>query len=345
MRKILLPAALIALLLLCALAVWIARDYARGGLSEPAVISVPQGAGSIAISGLLAESGAVDLPLAFRVYARLSGADEGWQPGSYTLEPGSGYPAISELMHSTAFAPDVEVLIPEGLQLPEIGKVLEENGICGKEAFLEACRSAGFDHAFLEGTDLEGRRRLEGYLFPDTYRFYPDTDPALVIERMLARFEEEVYTQERLDRAAELGLSFDQIITLASMLESEAVSKEDRQTVAGVFYNRLAIGGRLQSCVTVEFALGIHKTILSHADTQFESPYNTYLHKGLPIGPICCPGLVSIDAALYPAETDYYYFQSDKYGKLWFAETYAEHARISREVQRDWEVTTRVVGE
>ncbi len=343
--KKILRAAVILLIILCAAAGMVLHDYSGGALSEPVIIRVPKGAGTIVISRLLKESGAVRLPVAFRVFSRITDADEGCQPGEYALEPGSGYEAISEKMHCTAYAPDVKVLIREGLQLPEIGKILEEKGICGKAEFLEACENARFDHEFLKGTEAAGRRRLEGYLFPDTYRFYEDTDPEAVIGRMLDRFGEMAYTRERIERAEELGYSFDEMLTLASMLESEAVTKEDRRTVAGVFFNRLKHGDKLQSCVTVEFALGIHKSIISWDDTQFESPYNTYLHKGLPIGPICCPGLVSLDAALWPGDTDYYFFQSDKYGELWFARTYAEHARIARQVQHDWVVKTRIVGE
>jgi UPF0755 protein len=91
--------------------------------------------------------------------------------------------------------------------------------------------------------------------------------------------------------------------------------------------------------------LGIHKTIISWADTKYDSPYNTYLYPGLPIGPICCPGLVSIRAALWPEKNSYYYFQSDKYGTIWFASTLREHVRIQSQVQKDWEVVTRIVGE
>ncbi len=340
-----------AILLIFALAAvalaafYAAGDFLHGSLIKPVCITVSPGSGTIKIANTLGDCGAVRSPALFRCYIRLTGSDDIWNPGDFYLGPGDGYRQIAEAMSEPVLIPDVRITIREGLQIPEIGKLLEESGICGKADFAAACAAWDADRYFL--TDAPGRRKLEGFLFPDTYRFYPDSDPNTVIERMLDRFEEMVCTPERLERAAETGYSLDEIITLASMLESEAVTQEDRRRTAGVFYNRLerTPGRMLQSCVTVEFALGIHKNILARGDLDVDSPYNTYRHSGLPVGPICCPGLISIDAALWPEENSYYFFQSDKYGNLWFAETYAEHARIHKEVQADWAVKTRIVGE
>jgi UPF0755 protein len=129
------------------------------------------------------------------------------------------------------------------------------------------------------------------------------------------------------------------MVILASMVESEARKTEDRENVAGVFFNRLNNPdySKLQSCVTVEYAMGVKKSIISYADTLYDSPYNTYLYSGLPVGPICCPGIDSIEATLYYAENDYYYFQADEYGNLYFAETYEEHAAVQADVQEYWE--------
>ena len=147
-----------------------------------------------------------------------------------------------------------------------------------------------------------------------------------------------MYTKKIRNQAEKMGFSVDEILILASMAESEAVTKADRRTVSGVFLNRLEHGDKLQSCVTVEYAKRMKKTIISLADTQYDSPYNTYLYAGLPYGPICCPGMVSIQAVLYHEDNDYYYFQSDESGRLHFAKTYQEHVRIQKEVQKDWEV-------
>ena len=324
------------------------KDMSRGALKEGAVcLRVEPGSGTDKISQQLQKTGLIRYPLLFKAVMRLTGQDERWQPVNAQIPAGSGYAQIAEKLTRVPQKPDVKVLIREGLQLKEIAKVLEDAGICGRQEFLDACQNSRFDYPFLEGTYQEGRRALEGYLFPDTYRFFPDSDPARVIDAMLRRFEEMVYTPQNLAAAESAGLSFDQIITLASIVESEAALESDRRQIADVFLKRLRYTeyGKLQSCVTVEYALGIHKSILSHSDTLVDSPYNTYLHAGLPIGPICCPGAMSVDAALHPEENSYYYFQSDRFGRIWFAETYAEHSRIAKEIQKDWTVITRIVGE
>ena len=137
-----------------------------------------------------------------------------------------------------------------------------------------------------------------------------------------------------------MGFTFDEAVILASMVESEAADQRDRRIVAGIFQNRLKSPDfpKLQSCVTVEYAMGVKKSIISLKDTKYESPYNTYLYPGLPYGPICCPGEVSLKAVLWPEENDYYYFQSDEQGNLHYAQTFAQHANIQKDVQKDWEV-------
>lgn len=127
----------------------------------------------------------------------------------------------------------------------------------------------------------------------------------------------------------------DEIVTLASIIEAEAGSDADRPLVSSVFHNRLSSTTYpyLESCATVQYILGERKPILSNSDIQIDSPYNTYINEGLPIGPICSPGKASIEAALYPADTDYYFFQSDADGKIYYSETYDEHEQIMNEIQ------------
>ncbi|MDO4732742.1 MAG: endolytic transglycosylase MltG [Bacillota bacterium] len=323
------------------------KDCRQGALTESREVRIPAGSGTIQISEILEEEEILRFPKLFCLFVRRQGMDGIWHPGLYRIEPKSGYMQLCKQFSKYAYAPDISVTIPEGKQLKEIAKILSDARICEKDAFLYACEKEKFDYPFLLGTEREGRRSLEGYLFPDTYRFFPNTEPEVVIRCMLDRFQEKVYTAEHLSRAEELGYSFDELIILASMVESEAALESDRRHIAQVFFNRLGKTGEqmLQSCVTVEYALGIHKSIISWQDTQFDSPYNTYMYPGLPIGPICCPGLMSVRAALWPEENNYYYFQSDKFGKIWFASTLREHINIQNRVQKDWEVFTRIVGE
>ncbi|MDD6255457.1 MAG: endolytic transglycosylase MltG [Eubacteriales bacterium] len=300
-------------------------------------ITVEPGDGTIAVADKLKDAGIISSGLLFRARTRFSGADGEWKPGSFELDKDAGAGgAIKEL--TDAHAGEVRVTIPEGKQVRQTAAILESAGVCGADEFLNACVNHKFDYDFLQGIDTSGRiSGLEGYLYPDTYYFEPDSDPDTVIKKMLDRFQEKVYTDQIRKEAKDMNFSIDDLVKLASMVESEATTESDRKLVAGVFLNRLnGTGWKLQSCVTVEYAKGIKKAIISYEDTQYDSPYNTYKYAGLPYGPICCPGQVSINAVLHPKASNYYYFQSDSSGKLHFAETFAQHASIQKDVQSNW---------
>lgn len=303
---------------------------------ETAVITVEAGDGTIAIGRDLKEQGVIAHEKLFRLYTIVTGHNGDWVSGEFTLEPGMGFGAICDLL-TTAVRSDIKVVLVEGKQARQMAQTLEEAGICSADGFMEAVSRADYDFPFLKGIDHENP--LEGYLFPDTYYFEKDTDPRIVVETMLRGFEENMYREEYIDRAEEMGYSFDEMIILASVVESESSGTENMKKVAGVFYNRLNNPDfpRLQSCVTVEYAMGVKKSIITYEDTQIDSPYNTYKYPGLPIGPISNPGIDALEATLYPAEHDYYYFQSDQYGNLYFAETVEEHDAIKSEVQADWD--------
>ncbi len=306
---------------------------------EDATITVNSGDGTIAVTEELSEQGAIRGKLLFRVIAGLMGRSGHWYAGSYTIPARSSFFTICEIMSHPAN--DITVTFREGIQVREMGTILEKAGICKKTDFINACSSHSFDYEFLK--DVPAKKRidgLEGYLFPDTYSFTKNEDVDQLICTMLDRFQEEVYTDKILAQVKESGYSFDDVIILASMVESEAMTTEDRKTVAGVFLNRLSHPDqfpKLQSCVTVEYAMGIKKDIISAEDTEYDSPYNTYLYAGLPYGPICCPSIESIQAVLNPTPSDYYYFQSDENGKLYFAKTWQEHAKNQEKIQANWE--------
>lgn len=337
-RKIVFYSGLIVIFaLLSVLAISSYDDVKRGALENGSVeVNVADGDGTLAVAALLKANGIISHEKLFACYAYEKGYDRTWQKGTFTIPENTGYEDLCTLL-TTPQTAAVKVTIPEGKQIKQMADIVEAAGVCSADDFLTAANDDTFDYAFLAGIDHENP--LEGYLFPDTYYFDENTAADDVINAMLANFEEKAYLDQYIDRAEELGYSFDDMIILASMVESEATTTEDRQNVAGVFFNRLNNPNytKLQSCVTVEYALGVKKSIISYADTQYDSPYNTYLYPGLPIGPICCPGIDSLEATLYYAENDYYYFQSDEYGNLYFAETYGEHAAVQAEVQEDWE--------
>lgn len=335
-RKILWVILALVLLVVLLFAVVFGGDYFSGALDTDTVsYTVKSGAGTLAVAADLKEEGIIGHEKMFSLYAMVAGYDGRWQAGTFEVEKGMGYDELCVLL-TTPQLSGVKVTIPEGKQVRQIAKILESKGICSAGAFMEAANTHSFDYSFLEGIDHENP--LEGYLFPDTYYFEKDSDSDEVIRAMLDGFAENLWKQEYIDRAEELGYTFDEIIILSSIVESEASSREDRENVAGVFFNRLNNPSytKLQSCVTVEYAMGVKKSIISYQDTLIDSPYNTYMYPGLPVGPICCPGTDSVEATLYYANNDYYYFQSDESGKLYFAETYEEHAAIQSEVQATW---------
>ena len=298
--------------------------------------TVEKGWGTVAVAHGLKEQGIIRSETCFKAFATVAGAGGDWKYGTYTIDR-SGYWSLVKKL-TTAEPQGVKVTIPEGYQAKQIGSLLEKKGICTREAFLDACVDHTFDYHFLKGLPISSRiSGLEGYLFPDTYYFPKNTDPDVVINAMLTRFDQKVNTAEIRKKAKARGLTLDQLVILSSMVESEATTTSDRKKVASVFLNRLKDPNtHLGRCVTVEYAMGVKKTIISYEDTQYDSPYNTYLNPGLPYGPICCPGMDSINAVLDHKDTDYYYFQSDKYGKLHFASTYEEHLAIQKELQANW---------
>ena len=329
-----------AVLVLVAVVLLIAANMA-GAFSKDKEVDfrVRPGDGTVAIAKRLDDEGIIRSSLLFQAVSRFSGADRQWDYGIHTIAAHSSYQEIIEELTSPQTA-SIKVTLPEGKQVVQMATILEEKGICKKKEFMKACTEKSYDNwTFLKGIPTKKRiDGLEGYLFPDTYYFEKDTDPDFVIQTMLHRFEEKVYTEKVRKQAKDMGFSVDEIVILASMAESEAVTKADRKTVSGVFLNRLEKKDKLQSCVTVEYAKRMKKTIISLEDTKYDSPYNTYMYAGLPFGPICCPGMESINAVLYNEDNDYYYFQSDESGQLHFAKTYQEHVRIQKEVQKDWDV-------
>ena len=288
-------------------------------------VIVEAGSGTAQIAESLYEADMIQHPFWFRVFSKLGGHDGTYQHGEYRLSQQGGYAYYYRVLKHAPVTEEVKVTIPEGFELWQIVNRLEEAGLINRERFYDLVENGDFDYDFVKHLPKR-ENRLEGYLFPDTYLFSPDEGEASIINKMLARFDE-VYTEEYRNRAKELSMTDDEIITLASVIEREALGDVDRKLVAGVFHNRLHSSSfpYLQSCATVQYILKERKAVLSVADTQIESPYNTYINPGLPVGPIASPGQEAIEAALYPEETDYLFFVLDSTGQHRFAKTYDEH--------------------
>lgn len=232
----------------------------------------------------------------------------------------------------------VDVSIPEGYTVSQIIKLLAENGVASEEDLTETAQNYVFEEyaAFVDNENLGNVSRLEGYLFPDTYNFYVGGRPELAFNSMLSNFQNKVYNNEDLtDLFGESAYSFKDIITVASLVERET-DGGDRDKIASVIYNRLENAGETNYLLQVDAALvyAAGRAITQEDYTSLDSPYNLYQHTGLPPTPIANPGIASIQAALNPADTNYYFYVLDGEGKQHvFSETLAQHNAAVAEAQ------------
>jgi len=298
--------------------------------SERQVVEIPFGASLRQISQQLETKGIVRNRFVYELYVRLDFKARMARSGRYLLGPGMSVPQIvKELTKGTT--QDIRVTIPEGLTSKEIADLLAKKGVVDRERFLSLLADPVYMATVLK--DLSSMGLTEGYLYPDTYRFSLETTEETVIETMVARFRQ-IY-QKYLPKVSSERLK--DILIIASIVEEEAQKAEERPLIAGVFYNRLQQGYPLQSCATVQYALGTHKKRLLYKDLQVDSPYNTYKHRGLPPGPIANPGLSSILAAANPAQVQFLYFVAKPDGSHVFSRTYAEHLRAQRNIEQSSE--------
>jgi len=302
---------------------------------EDVQVVIPEGASANQIAGILKDAGLIKYKSAFT--RRLQNSDEyrgKLHSGTYTLNTG-----MSTLDMMAAMSPNIDVdmpiatlVIPEGFTIEMIAARCEEQGICTEQDFLNAINSVTTnDFPYLAdvpaGADV--KYKLQGYIFPATYDIYENTTPQSLVDWMLETFDN-YYTEDMQARAAELGYTSYDVVTRASIVEREAKVAEERAIIAGVINNRLASGMQLQMCPTVLYPLteGLYdQNQVYYEDLELDSPYNTYLYSGLPVGPICNPGLACIEAVLYPEGHGYYYYHVDneEAGTHIFTETYEEH--------------------
>ena len=297
-------------------------------------VTIPEGYGLSEIAELLEEKGIIDEPFTFEVYARVKNMETKLAPGTYKLNSNLGYDQIFQSIKTKEVAKNiVKVNFYEGMTIREIAQRLEENGVCGYDEFIAAANSETFEYEFAShmGTDKNIYLKWEGYLFPDTYEFYTNSTPRSVIAKFIDNFNNK-FTAEYYERAQELGMTLDEVITLASVIQSEAAYMDDMEKVSSAFHNRLAPNSGLpylQSDVTYFYYTEniepfVEDTALSD---EYLSAYYTYpnYRAGLPVGPICNPGMNAIKAALYPANTNYYFFVTDIEGNFYYGATQAEH--------------------
>jgi UPF0755 protein len=289
-------------------------------------IVVPPKSSTTYISEVLQENNLIRSAVIFKLYAKITGFEKSLQAGQYKF---SGFVSLQDIKNKMTKGQmeTKNFTIPEGYTLNQIAELLSKKGLVNKDKFMEIAQNGVFPYNYLPPSGEE--HRLEGFLFPDTYRLSGNYSEKEVIEIMLARFDQ-IYDQEWHRRTEEMGMTVQEIVTMASIIEREAKVPVDRPLIAGVFYNRLERKMCLESCATVQYALGKQKSVLLYKDLMIKSPYNTYNRTGLPPKPIASPGKDSLKAALYPSDTDYLFFVAKRDGSHYFSRSLPEHIRAKR---------------
>jgi len=293
--------------------------------TQPQVFEVKSGMTLKQVSQELFRQNLIRSANAFQAIALIQDKEKLIKVGEYYISP-SMLPA--EILQRITSGKTVlhSITIPEGYRITEIANLLEEKDLADKNIFLQEAKNV----ELLEGIPTSS---LEGYLFPDTYHFGKRTTEAAIINKMVETFKERALKQEFLKRAEDLGLSYHEIITLASLIEKETGKDSERKQISSVFHNRLKKNMLLQTDPTVIYVIDIFDGNIRKRDLNIDSPYNTYRYKGLPPGPIANPGLKSIIAALYPATTSNLYFVSKQDGSHKFSATLNEHNRAVQKYQ------------
>ena len=306
---------------------WMAATDVLGlsSVDSEVEVTIPKNYEMDDVVDMLYENGLIQYKSLFKLYSKVSHADEKIQSGTYILNTNYDYRAlVYGMTPSEGKRVEVSVTIPEGYSLQQIIDLLVENKVCEEEDLWDAAANYRYeDYDFLGARTLGQKYRMEGFLFPDTYTFYVGDSPSRVFDKMLSNFSNQ-WTEEYQTQADLLGYSMEDIIKVASIIEKEAAGSSDRALIASVIYNRVenpdaSPAGYLGLDSTVYYACAVNGVPFS---IEVDSPYNTYTHQGLPAGPISNPGIAAIEAALYPEDTAYYYFALAVDGEHRFFETY-----------------------
>lgn len=293
----------------------------------PLEVRVDAGMSARAIGQRLEDLRLIRSASLFAVAAQWHGIAGRLEAGNYRLD---GHRSMGRLLDDLLEAPveTVHLTVPEGLTRQEVAGLLERRGLADSAAFVWATESESLITRLGVAAPT-----LEGYLFPETYFLAPDLGEEEIARHMVAEFYR-VFADSLFERLEVIDLTLHQAVTLASIVEREARVAQERPVISSIFLRRLRLNRRLESCATVEYALGVHKLHLTSEDLRVRSPYNTYLVDGLPPGPIGNPGSASLIATLYPTETDYLYFVARGDGTHEFSRTNAEHESAKREIRR-----------
>lgn len=286
------------------------------------VFNIEKGQGLQEISANLKKAGIIKSEVLSNLFVLARGVQGKLQAGKYILTTSMNIPEIINKLSSGDNIKE-EITIIEGWTLKDIAWYFENKGIFGAEEFFETANK-DFSDEFEFLREKSEKVGLEGYLFPDTYEIVPELEIREIVRKMLQNFDEKV-TPELREEIVSQGKTLFEVIIMASILEKEVKTYEDRQITAGILWKRLRMGWPLQVDATLTYLTGKESLNLTKDDLKIDSPYNTYKYYGLPLGPICNPGLESIRAAIYYKESSYWFYLTTSEGETIFSETLEEH--------------------
>ncbi len=300
--------------------------FGKGNFEGVKYVEIARGLGSREIAALLKREGAINSKWLFVFYVSLSGAASSLKPGTYELPHAS----LAEIVNLLVAGEKEEIIvIPEGWTAQDIGEYLGTKNILSKNEFTSLAENKLFPSSAIRRLDfvkdIPAGRGLEGYLFPDTYRIFPTASAEEIVVKMLENFDRK-FTQDMQDEVRRQGKTVFDIVTIASLIEKEVRSDEDRALVSGILWKRLRLGIPLQVDATITYLTGKSTTKISREETRIDSSYNTYRYAGLPYGPIANPGFSALGAAVHPKESPYLYYLSTPEGRTIFSRTLEEHA-------------------
>jgi UPF0755 protein len=280
-------------------------------------VNIPEGAAYSEALDIIRDAGIIDSKLTLLLLGKVTAKEKHLQPGYYNLSSSmSPLQIFSYLIEGRTIT--YSVTIPEGTSLDGIRARFSKVGLVDNESW-----QLVYDRGFLDSLSIDAPS-LEGYLYPDTYNFAKGTDPKTILKIMVQRMREH-FTVPLKSRAIELGLNENEVLSLASIIEKEAIYDSERPIISAVYHNRLEKNMRLQADPTVLYGVKNRWIRIRYRDLKRKTPYNTYTIKGLPPGPIASPSIKSIEAALYPADVDYLFFVAKNDGRHYFSRTNAEH--------------------
>ena len=293
------------------------------GSNKLVSFTVEKGEGAKEISVKLKSEGLLKHSSIFRIYVLLIGKSKKLQAGQYELSPSMSLSDIVKKFSKGKIIKE-KITIIEGWNLKDIARYFQEKNISSQEEFLELTKN-DFSQGISVLSDKPKDLDLEGYLFPDTYEIIPGTSAKNIIKKILNNLDQKI-TPDLREEISRQKKSIFEIITMASLIEKEVSSFEDKKIVSGIFWKRIKTNTPLQSCASINYITGKNDRGALWQDIEIDSPYNTYKYRGLPLGPISNPGLESILATIYPEESDYWYYLSTPSGKTIFSKTFKEHS-------------------